>query len=136
MHSDHTASLRRYRGPNSEQTPYINNYLSIMHLNIHSIRNKINYITDHFANFDIICFTESHLDAKVPDTDLLIDTHERSLYRRDHSCHSGGIVIFVSDKLFSKRRYDLESECFQSIWVSFLFYISTASYTGSPLGNI
>lgn len=32
-------------------------YLSFFHLNVRSIRRKIDYIKNHFLNFDIICFT-------------------------------------------------------------------------------
>lgn len=34
--------------------------LSILHLNIRSIRNKIKYIEENFNDFDILCFTETH----------------------------------------------------------------------------
>ena len=44
--------------------PYIvNNSLSILHSNIRSICNKLDYITENFLDFDILYFTESHLDA-------------------------------------------------------------------------
>ena len=35
----------------------INNSLSILHSNIRSIRNKLDYITENFLDFDILCFT-------------------------------------------------------------------------------
>lgn len=41
--------------------PENNNSISIIHLNIRSIRNKIEYIQDNFLDFDILCFSESHL---------------------------------------------------------------------------
>lgn len=36
--------------------------LSILHLNIRSIRTKLEYIKNKFLDFDILCFTETHLD--------------------------------------------------------------------------
>ena len=51
-------------GPNN-----INNYLSILHSNIRSIRNKFDYLTENVLDFDILCFSESHLDANIT-TDL------------------------------------------------------------------
>ena len=36
--------------------------MSILHCNIRSIRNKIEYIRDNFCDFDCLCFTETHLD--------------------------------------------------------------------------
>ena len=47
-------------GPNN-----INNSLSILHSNIRSIRNKFDYLTENFLDFDILCFSESHLDANI-----------------------------------------------------------------------
>ena len=42
-----------------------NSSLSILHSNIRSIRNKLDYITENFLDFDILSFTESHLDANI-----------------------------------------------------------------------
>ena len=36
----------------------INSSLSILHSNIRSIRNKLDYITENFLDFDILSFTE------------------------------------------------------------------------------
>ena len=44
--------------------------LSLLHLNIRSIRNKVEYIVDNFLDFQILCFTESHLNDNVC-TDML-----------------------------------------------------------------
>ena len=35
--------------------------LSILHLNVRSIRNKLEYVFDYFSDHDIMCFTETHL---------------------------------------------------------------------------
>ena len=42
---------------------------SVLHVNIRSIRHKLEYIKEHFLDFDILCFTETHLD----DTGLASD---------------------------------------------------------------
>ena len=44
--------------------------LSILHLNIRSIRNKLDFILDNFSEFNILCFSETHLDNNVP-TEML-----------------------------------------------------------------
>ena len=36
--------------------------LSILHLNVRSIRNKLDFILDNFSEFNILCFSETHLD--------------------------------------------------------------------------
>ncbi len=42
--------------------------LSIIHQNIRSIRNKMDYIKSNFVDFDIICFTETHLSIDIADS--------------------------------------------------------------------
>ena len=39
--------------------------LSILHLNIRSIRKKIDYIKDNLLDFHILCFSETHLDQQI-----------------------------------------------------------------------
>ncbi len=46
--------------------------LSILHLNIRSIRNKINYIEDCLTDFDILCFTETHLSDDIDISNLIL----------------------------------------------------------------
>ena len=82
--------------------------ISIAHLNIRSIRNKLELLFTDLSDHDILCFTETHLDDKVSDSYLLNECSNFTLYRRDLSAHSGGVVVYVSNRLFSKRRPDLE----------------------------
>ncbi len=46
--------------------------LSILHLNIRSIRNKLSYIEDTLTEFDILCFTETHLTEHIETNSLLL----------------------------------------------------------------
>ena len=49
-----------------EQNPGSNNprqaELSILHLNIRSFRNKTDYIKDNLLDFNILCFSKTHLN--------------------------------------------------------------------------
>ena len=40
--------------------------LSILHSNIRSTRNKLDFVKDFFFDFNILYFTETHLDPNVP----------------------------------------------------------------------
>lgn len=95
--------------------------LSILHLNIRSIRHKLKYIFETLSDHDILCFTESHLDDTVTNTHLLSECSCFNLYRRDITAHSGGIVVYVSKGLFCQRRLDLESLSVQSVWLEVRF---------------
>ncbi len=39
--------------------------LSIIHQNIRSVRNKLEYIQDNYLDFDILCLTETHLSQSL-----------------------------------------------------------------------
>lgn len=39
--------------------------LSVFHWNARSVRNKIDFLSDIADEYDIICVTETHLDANV-----------------------------------------------------------------------
>ena len=91
--------------------------ISIAHLNVRSIRNKLELLFTDLSDHDILCFTETHLDDKVSDSYLLNECSNFTLYRRDLPAHSGGVVVYVSNRLFSKRRPDLELPSVQSIWL-------------------
>ena len=89
--------------------------LSLIHLNMRSIRNKFDFITDNFLDFDILCFTESHLDDTVDSESVSIESF--SVYRKDRSAHSGGILTYVSKEIYSVRRLDLESDSVHFVWI-------------------
>jgi hypothetical protein len=98
-------------GPNNQNDAC----LSIIHQNIRSIRNKIDFIKDHFNDFEILCFTETHLTNTIKDDQIFLDGY-RCLYRKDNTAHSGGIIIYTSDKLVTKRGFELEMYSEESIW--------------------
>jgi exonuclease III len=90
--------------------------LSIYHQNIRSIRTKINYIIDNWLDYDIICFTETHLNDSISNDSIILDNHNM-LYRMDKSNHFGGIVIYIADHLTSKRILELDHYLPESLWV-------------------
>ena len=67
----------------------LNDNLSLLHLNIRSIRNKIDLIESEFSNHDILCFTETHLSPDISDNHVLINSHP-NLIRKDRITNYGG----------------------------------------------
>ena len=45
--------------------------ISTLHCNTRSIRNKLDYIRAIFLDFEILCFTETHLDLTIPTDSLM-----------------------------------------------------------------
>ena len=91
--------------------------LSVTHLNIRSIRNKLNYIKDNFLDFNILCFTETHFDNQVSTSDLFLSNSFDEPYRKDRTNHGGGLLLYPNAELVYTRRPDLEIYCEESLWV-------------------
>ena len=91
--------------------------LSILHLNIRSIRNKLDFILDNFSDFNILCFTETHLDANVSTDMLPLSNCYSTPYRKDRTNHGGGVMAYINSSLLHMRRLDLEIFCEESIWI-------------------
>ena len=78
--------------------------LDIVHLNTRSIRNKLDLV----ESFQIAYFTETHLDAGVSSSNLILEGFDEPL-RKDRTRNGGGILVYLSNLLKYNRRHDLES---------------------------
>ena len=91
--------------------------VSIFHCNIRSLRNKLDYILDNFCDFDLICFTETHLDSTISSENLFLGDQYDCPYRKDRTDHGGRIIVYPPAGLIHKRRYDLEIFWDECIWL-------------------
>ena len=97
------------------------NRTSVLYLNARSVksvsknRNKLHQLKDAvtLGRFDIVAITETWLDSKVNDSELMHPNY--SVYRRDrHDILSdkigGGVALSVNNNISSCRRHDLEPQ--------------------------
>ena len=92
-------------------------HLSFIHYNVQSIANKTDILSAELTDFDILAFSETWLHPDIHTNDLLIPEFmppERKDRLRDRH---GGVMIYVKDTLFYKRRYDLEPLNTECIWI-------------------
>ncbi len=118
-----TLSLLKAGDIESNPGPTTNNgssSLSILHCNIRSIRNKLEFITDQFSDFNILCFTETHLNPDVVTSEILLPSFDTP-YRKDRTNHGGGLLVYLNNNLIHERLTDLETYCEESIWVKVKF---------------
>ena len=105
--------IEKNPGPNESEanaTPHI----SIAHLNIRSLRNKVDFVENTFSDFHVICLSETHLSNDFESSNIEIE--HLTLYRKDFSNYSGGLVTYVSKECYSNRRADLEILNIQTLW--------------------
>ena len=98
--------------------------LSILHCNIRSVRNTLNFIRDEFLDFNILCFTETHLNNVVKDDFLCLSDSFDTPYRKDRTSHGGGILVYLD--LVHSRVADLGVYSNESVWVKVI--INTELY--------
>ncbi|VDI64431.1 Hypothetical predicted protein [Mytilus galloprovincialis] len=102
--------------PGPERThEYSEKTLSIFHCNIRSLRNKLNYIADIIEDYDVVFFTETHLDSNITDYDISIMGFETPV-RKDRNSHGGGIIMYFKNYVHIIRRQDLEHDEIESMW--------------------
>lgn len=90
--------------------------LDVLHLNVRSIRNKIQNLLYLAPDFDILCFTKFHLDSNVLDRDITIDGFG-TIFRKDRNSSEGRVLLYVSDLLKVVIRSDLEPTDTECIWI-------------------
>ena len=130
--------------PNQDPTMPILYTLDVLHLSTRSIRNKLNYISDLSKSYQILCFSETHLDDTIDSSSLIIECFDTPL-RKDRMRNGGGVMIYVSSLVNYKPRPDLENQCLETIWVEITlksqtiliccYYRSDLSVTQSNLIN-
>ena len=106
--------------------------LSIAHLNIRSLRNKVDEVRLllRVCKFDILAITETHLDKGISNRQLQVDNYK--IVRRDRHSDSigGGCLVYIANHICSMRMNSFESADIEGIWLKILVN-STAFVVGT-----
>ena len=93
------------------------NKLNIAHINIRSLRNKLDEIKLklHIGRFDIFAVTETHLDRKISNRQLEIENYKIMRRDRDAATIGGGCLVYIANHICSTRLHSLESPDIEGI---------------------
>ena len=106
----------------AKQIRYSNiNNAMIGHLNINSIRNKLNELKILSKDFmpTVLAISETKVDASFPNVQFLLDDYfNPGDFRKDRTNHGGGLMIYIRKGTPCKRlqQYEepnIESICFE-----------------------
>ena len=101
----------------SSYSSILNKGLSVMHLNIQSLKPKIDLLSIEAQPYDILVFTETWLSPNIPDDDIHIPNF-CSPFRRDRLNRvGGGVAIFVKNGLHAVERQDLYINDLEAVWI-------------------
>ena len=94
------------------------NRLLIGSLNINSLRNKFDMLSDTIKDrLDVLVVLETKLDSSFPDAQFQIEGFNGP-YRLDRNCHGGGVIIYVKNAISSRQLRKFKGkENFEGIFV-------------------
>lgn len=98
----------------------VSNHLSclkVAHTNINGLRNKVDSVHAELSDNDIICVAETKLNDQFPTKQLFIEGFKMP-YRKDRQINNGGgLLIYVKNNIYCRRRDDLEDIYCENIWL-------------------
>ena len=94
--------------------------LSFVQYNVESIVNKLDILQAELFEVDILSFTETWLNPGITTDDLLMQSYNKP-ERKDRTGDSrGGIMIYIKEGIYYKRRNDLEIRGIECIWIELI----------------
>ena len=106
-----SGDIERNPGPTS------NSDLKIIHINIDSIRNKMDIFEAEYNQMDIIAVSETWLSPSVSNNSIAMSNFHPPVRRdRPNDAH-GGVAIYVRNSLVCKPRPDLHVVDLEAVWV-------------------
>ena len=91
--------------------------LSIMHLNIQSLRPKLDILEVEAQLCDILVFTETWLSARVQNNDLDIPNYSLPFHCNREGKLGGGVAIYVRNGIHAVERQDLTIQGLEALWL-------------------
>ena len=105
------------RDLSSCSTESLDHLFSIMHLNIQCIVPKLDLVETESMAYDIMVYSESWLKPTVTNDSVTIANFHKP-FRCDRDGRlGGGVIIYLRDSYYCKRRNDLEIINFEAVWV-------------------
>ena len=110
-----SGDIEQNPGPTQgDTTRTLQSSISICHLNIRSLRNKIDDIVKKKRR--LVCFTETHLDERVPTNNLVIPSFNSNPFRLDRNTYGGGIMMYFKDNIKIVPGTDLQVDGVEAMW--------------------
>ncbi len=98
----------------------LNSGLSVMHLNIQSLKPKLDILQIESQPYDLLIFTETWLSQITSNGDLYISNFNLPFRCDRPARHGGGVAIYVREGIHATRRSDLEVNGIESVWIEII----------------
>ena len=95
-------------------------HLSFVHYNVQSIKSKLDILASELSEFDILAFSETWLSATTPSADLYLPSLKPPERKDRLGDNHGGVMLYVKQSLYYRRRRDLEHIGLGCLWIDWL----------------
>ena len=94
-----------------------NKGIKVAHLNVRSMRNKAVELQQYLLSnpYDVLCLSETWLDEHLSDN--MVSVNGYKFERKDRGSNGGGVGCYIKDKYTYVRRFDLESDEIELMWL-------------------
>ena len=91
--------------------------LRIAHINVNSLRNKVEEISIliNGENINILAVSETHLDGSI--TDMGVNISGYNIFRNDRNIFGGGVAIYIQSHIPARVRSDLMVLGIEALWL-------------------
>ena len=90
--------------------------MHIVHVNVRSLKEKIDVINLELGKYDVICITESWLHPGISDSQISIPGFQKP-FRNDRATRGGGVAVYVKNYIYAKRIDGWVATGLEAIWV-------------------
>lgn len=101
----------------SQYSRYLNSGLSIVHLNIQSLKPKLDILQVELQPYDVVILTETWLSDNVKTDDLLLPNFQPPFRCDRINRIGGGVAIYVKEGLNVNLRPELSKIGLEALWV-------------------
>ena len=88
-----------------------------IHLNVQSLLPKLDLIAAESEAYDVLVFSESWLKLDIKNSSVYLNNFHPHFRTNRSDRPGGGVVIYVRDSIYCKRRNDLEVQGLEAAWV-------------------
>jgi hypothetical protein len=72
---------------------------------------------DFAEDFDILLLTETHLNERIDECDIFLESFSNIIQRKDRTNAGGGLLIYAKDTIRMVRKQELENSIDETLWV-------------------
>ena len=107
-----------------------NKGIKVAHLNVRSMRNKAVELQQFLLNnpYDILCLSETWLDEHSSDDMVSVSGYK--FERKDRGANGGGVGCYIKDRYTYVRRFDLESDEIELMWLEIKLVNTKSLFVG------